>query len=114
MISKKRNPRVYLQDMLSAIAKVEVYIKEGERPFFADGKTQDAVIRQISIVGEAAAKLPSSLRTKHPEIPWRKIIGMRNIIVHDYSETDLPTVWTVAVRDLPALKGAIAAMIKSL
>lgn len=112
MIAAKRNPRVYLQDILSAIAKVEEYTREGERPFFTDGKTQDAVIRQISIIGEAASKLPSSLKMKHQEIPWRKIIGMRNIIVHDYSETDLPMVWNVAERDLPVLKSAIEAMVE--
>ncbi|OIO53204.1 hypothetical protein AUJ46_05680 [Candidatus Peregrinibacteria bacterium CG1_02_54_53] len=113
MTDRKKNPRVYLQDILDAIAKVETYASEGEHDFFKDGKTQDAVIRQISIVGEAAAKLPAALRAQHREIPWRQIIGMRNIVVHDYSETDLPMVWKVAERDLPALKKAIEKIVKT-
>ncbi len=110
MNSKKRNPRVYLQDILSAIAKIEKYTKEGKQMFFDDEKTQDAVIRQISIIGEASAKLPSGLRAKHPQIPWKKTIGMRNIVIHDYSETDVPTVWVVTERDLPILKKTVQQM----
>ena len=112
MNSKKRNPRVYLEDILSAIAKIGEYTTEGKDAFFADGKTQDAVIRQISIIGEAAAKLPASLKEKHPKIPWRKTIGMRNIIIHDYSETDIPTVWIVVERDLSALKQTVETILK--
>lgn len=114
MTGRKKNPRVYLQDILDAIAKVETYAGGSEHDFFRDGKTQDAIIRQISIVGEAAAKLPAALRSQHREIPWRQIIGMRNIVVHDYSETDLPTVWKVAERDLPVLKKAIEKIVKSM
>ena len=111
MNGKRRNPRVYLEDILSAIAKIGEYTKEGKDAFFADEKTQDAVIRQISIIGEAAAKLPATVKTKHPEIPWRKTIGMRNIVIHDYSETDMPTVWIVVERDLPVLKKEVKAML---
>lgn len=108
----KRDPRVYVQDMLLAIAKVQEYAREGERVFYADGKTQDAVIRQISIIGEAASRLPVALTAKHKSIPWKNIVGMRNIVVHDYSEVNLQRIWEVVERDLPALKSAIGAMIE--
>lgn len=110
-MSPKKNTRVYLEDILSAIARIEEYTAEGKKAFFRDAKTQDAVIRQVSIIGEASARLPASWKTRHPVIPWRNIVGMRNIIIHDYSETDLPTVWLVAKRDLPALKKVIAAIL---
>ena len=110
MKAKKRNPRVYVDDILSAIAKIEEYTKKGKRTFFADDMMQDAVIRQISIIGEVAAKLPVSLKRKHQKIPWRKVIGMRNIVIHDYSETDRPTVWMVVERDLPILKKEVESM----
>jgi uncharacterized protein with HEPN domain len=55
--------------------------------------------------------LPAALKTAHPEVPWRKVIGMRNIIIHDYSETDLPTVWDTVERDLPSLAKTIQAML---
>ncbi len=114
MNSKKRNHRVYLQDILSAIAKIAEYTTEGKDFFLVDDKTQDAVIRQISVIGEAVAKLPANLKANHPEIPWRKTIGMRNVVIHDYSETDIPTVWVVAERDLPILKQTVEIMLKEI
>jgi uncharacterized protein with HEPN domain len=110
----QRDHRVYLHDMLTAIAKVEEYATVGERVFYADGKTQDAVIRQISIIGEAASRLPAAITAKHKSIPWKNIIGMRNIVVHDYSEINLERVWEVAKRDARPLKIALEAIIKSL
>jgi uncharacterized protein with HEPN domain len=112
MKASQRDPRVYLEDILSAIARIERYIADGEVVFFQDEKTQDAVIRQISIIGEAAAKLPLNVRRTHTDIPWKQIIGMRNIMIHDYAETKLSTVWTVAVRDLSPLKRAISLLLE--
>jgi len=112
MTKSMKDPRVYLEDILSAIARIAEYTAEGKQAFFKDQKTQDAVIRQISIIGEAAAKLPASVKTKHARIPWRRIIGMRNIVIHDYSQTDLPTVWVVAEHDLPALKRTVESMLE--
>lgn len=108
----KRDARVYLQDILSAVRRVEEYAANGPDCFFADGLLQDGVIRQLSIVGEAAAKLSTALKAQHPEIPWKKIIGMRNIIIHDYSEINLQRVWDTVERDLPALKKTVEAMLK--
>lgn len=107
MKARKRDPRLYLEDILSGIGRIEVYTVDGKAMFFEDEKTQDAVIRQISIIGEAASKLPASLRAAQPSVPWKKIVGMRNIVIHDYAETDLPTVWLVVERDLPSLGRAI-------
>ena len=112
MKNTKKNPRVYLEDILSAIAKIKDYTKEGKEMFFEDEKTQDAVIRQISIIGEAAAKLPSNLKVQYPEIPWKKTIAMRNIIIHDYSQTDMPTIWIVVERDLQVLQKTVEKMMK--
>lgn len=114
MSRKKRNHRVYLEDILSAIMKIEKYTEANKDLFFAEEKTQDAVIYQISIIGEAAARLPVIMKSKHPEIPWRKIIGMRNIVIHDYSEADIPTIWIVVERDLPVLKKTIEVMIEEI
>lgn len=112
MNPKERDPRVYLQDILSAIAKIEEYTAKGKEDFFAGDLVQDGVIRQLSIIGEASAKLPGALRKRHSKIPWKDIIGMRNIIVHDYSEIDLPTIWDTVERGLPPLKQTIQAMLR--
>ena len=111
MRKAKRDYRVYLQDILSAIVKIGEYTVKGKEDFFAHDLVQDGVIRQLSIIGEASAKLPTVMKAKHAEIPWRKVIGMRNIIIHDYSETDIPTIWVIVERDLPVLRKAIEAML---
>ncbi|OGJ62250.1 hypothetical protein A3C37_04200 [Candidatus Peribacteria bacterium RIFCSPHIGHO2_02_FULL_53_20] len=112
MNSYKKNPRVYLDDILGAIARVTEYTSQGKQQFFDDMKTQDAVIRQISIIGEASSRLPKNLRDAHSGIPWKEIIGMRNIIVHDYSHTDLIIVWDTIQQHLPALKENVDCMLR--
>ncbi len=112
MTKAKRDPRVYLTDILSAINRIQEYTADGKDAFFEDEKTQDAVIRQLSIIGEAAAKLPPAIRAADNDIPWKEIIGMRNIIIHDYAETDISTVWVVVERDLPHLQMAVNALLE--
>jgi len=108
MKSRKKNNRVYLQDILSAIERIEEYTSQGEAYFLSHSLVQDGVIRQLSVIGEASAKLTRSFRIKYPEIPWKKIVGMRNIIIHDYSVIDLPIIWIVSTDNLPALKKFVA------
>ena len=112
MSRAKKHDRVYLEDILSAMERIELYTADGKGLFFRDGKTQDAVIRQISVIGEASAKLPVNVKAARPEIPWREIIGMRNLLIHDYAQTDLPTVWIVVERDLPALRRAVESLLE--
>jgi uncharacterized protein with HEPN domain len=114
MKMSKRDPRVYVEDIRDSIIRITEYTKGGSRMFFKDGKTQDAVIRQLSIIGEAASKLPAALKSKYPIIPWKNIIGLRNIIVHDYSDVNLETIWDVVENNLPDLKKAIMTILKTL
>src|SRR6266446_988496 len=93
MRASKRDPRVYLQDILSAIEKIAIYSTKGKEGFFTDSLVQDAIIRQFSIVGEASAKLPNSVREQCPDVPWKQIVGMRNVLIHDYSEINQETIW---------------------
>jgi uncharacterized protein with HEPN domain len=110
MRSATRDPRVFLDDILSAIARIEAYTVEGRAVFLRDGKTQDAVIRQLSVIGEAAAKLPAAVRAMQPDIPWKAVVGMRNILIHDYSAVSIRSVWATVVRDLPVLRNAVEAI----
>jgi len=95
---------IYLHHILDAIAQIEVYT-EGvdEATFFQERMRQDAVIRQLEIIGEASRQLSEAFRNQHAEIPWRPIIGMRHRIAHDYLNIDLTVVWEVVQYDLPAL-----------
>lgn len=113
MTKAKKNSRVYLEDMASAINRIEQYSAPGKKKFFADSMLQDAIIRQLSIAGEAASKLPKSFQGQAPNIPWKQIIGLRNVVIHDYSEVNLDTIWETIEQDLPALRKALKKMMES-
>ncbi len=85
---------------------VERYTADGRDAFMADDKTQDAVVRNLEIIGEAAKRLSDDLRNKHPEIPWKQAAGLRDVLSHDYMSIDLTIVWNVIDARLPALREA--------
>lgn len=82
------------------------------RAFSSNALVQDAVIRNIEIIGEAASKLPADFRKAHKEMEWEDIIGMRNKLIHAYSDVDSAIVWDVVEHDLPALEEKIGKIIK--
>ena len=78
--------------------------------FDADEDLRDAIAHRIQIIGEAASRISPEFRTSHPEIPWKRITGMRHYIVHDYMNVDFDTVWVVATRNLYELIPALQAL----
>ena len=104
----KRDPDLLVEDMLTAIHKIERYMAGMDQELFRqDEKTIDAVVRNLEIIGEAARQLPENSAVLHPEIPWRQISGLRNRIVHDYIGLDLELIWQVVCYDLPQLRGQL-------
>ena len=102
-----RDPRLYVDDMLEAITQIREYIAFMDYDAFTrDRKTQDAVVRNLEIIGEAAGRLPESTRAGATDIEWRKIVGLRNILVHEYFGISLPIVWDVVQNKLGALETA--------
>lgn len=102
---KKRNTAILLHDMLEAIQHIQTYTQGlAFNGFYDDVLRQDAVIRRIEIIGEAARNLPTDFQKQHSEIPWSEIIGMRAKIAHDYFDIDLEAVWETVLNDLPPLK----------
>jgi uncharacterized protein with HEPN domain len=104
----KRSPRLLLEDIVAAIAKVERYVEDLDRAaFLADDKTIDAVIRNLEIIGEASRQLPDDFKIAHADIPWAKMSGLRNRIVHDYMGIDLEMVWHIVQHEIGGLKADI-------
>ena len=102
---KRRDDRVYLHDILNAIEQIEAYLYDVSYDLFCQERMrQDAVVRQLEIIGEASRRFSQAFQDRHPEIPWQDIIGMRHKIAHDYFEIDLRVVWDTAKSDLAALK----------
>ncbi|MCF8057605.1 MAG: DUF86 domain-containing protein [Desulfocapsa sp.] len=91
-------------DILAAIAEIE--------EFSFDRKTTNAVIRSLEVLGEATKHIPSSFRNKHSEIPWSKMAGLRDVLIHDYMGVDLKTVWKVIQERLPELKIMLSSVFK--
>ena len=107
-MKKERDVRLYLDDILEAIEKIERYTEGLDfEKFRKDEKTGDAVIRNLSVIGEAVKHIPPGVRKKHPEIPWKIIAGMRDKLVHEYFGIRYDVVWETIELRLPSLRVAI-------
>jgi uncharacterized protein with HEPN domain len=99
-----RDYRDYLQDMLGATEKVAAFVQGMTRgQFLEDERTQFAVVRGLEIIGEAAKKIPASVKAKHPQVPWREVARMRDKLVHDYFGVNAEVVWKTALEDVPRI-----------
>lgn len=107
-----KDAAVFLQHIRDAIARIEVYTAAGRRAFLSDTMVQDAVIRNLEVIGEAVRNLPIDLRRRHPKIPWRSITALRNVLIHEYFGVDIDIVWRVVERRLPTLKRHVVLMLK--
>jgi uncharacterized protein with HEPN domain len=103
---------VYLRHILDAIQKIERYVDVGHDQFVTESMRHDAVIRQVEIIGEAAKRLSSQVLGRSPEIPWRQVAGMRDVLIHNYMGVDLERIWNVLQHDLPPLRKAVQELLK--
>lgn len=100
-----RSPKVYVEDILESIEKIESYVAgKTLNEFDRNTVMQDAVIRRLEIIGEAVRYLPAALRQKYPTVPWRQISDMRNVLIHEYAGVSLETVWLTVQNHLGLLK----------
>jgi len=101
----KRDMRLYVEDILESIAKIEEYTKGmTEDDFYENTQVQDAVLRRLEVMGEAVKHVPQKMRGKYPEIPWRKIAGMRDVLIHAYFGVNVKRVWEVVRKDVCDVK----------
>lgn len=109
-----KDPRVYLAHIMECIQKIERYTKDGRERFLDDQLIQDAVLRNFEVIGEAAKRLDDAYRASHPQIPWRAVAGLRDMLIHQYEGVDLNKVWAIVEGDLPGLKKSITALLPPL
>ena len=102
-----KEDRVYLAHMRDAIERIATFTAGGHDDFLADPMVQDAVIRNLEVMGEAVKGLSDSLRSANPDVPWKQIAGMRDVLIHHYFGVKLETVWQVVVQHLPPLRDRI-------
>ena len=109
-----RPDHLLLQDILDAIAEVLDVMPADRAAFDGNKLLRSHVLRHIQIIGEATSRLSPELKTRHPEVPWRSIAGMRHAIVHGYFDVDWNAVYGTAVRDVRSLRSAIQSILNSL
>ncbi len=110
----KRDNRLYLEDILECINKIENYTSNFTyEEFIKDSKTVDATVRNLEIIGEAVSKINESIKKKYSDIPWAEIIGFRNKVIHGYFTIDLEIVWEIVSHDLKELKPKIEYILKA-
>jgi uncharacterized protein with HEPN domain len=102
----------YLKHIRDSITRIETYVAVGEERFFSEPHWQDAVIRQLEIIGEATKRLSPALRSRRPEVSWRRMSGMRDFLIHNYIDVEPRVVWDVTQQSLPELKQQIEAILR--
>lgn len=106
--------KVFLDDIIESAAKIKSYTAGlSYKDFLNDDKTIDAVLRNLEIIGEAATKIPENIRQQRSDIEWYKVIGLRNILIHQYSGVDLEIGWQIIFQKLPLFERQIRNILES-
>lgn len=114
-MKKQRDAGVYLEDILKSIELIEQYVREHGKDGFAESlQIQDAVIRRLEIIGEAVKHVPEEFKRSHPDIPWRQIAGMRDVLIHEYFTVNIDRVWNTVNNDFPKFKAQIRELLSLL
>ncbi len=102
-----KDDRLYLHHMLERCQRISRFIASGRERFMASEELQDAVIRNVEVIGEAAKRVSADARGRLATLDWRAICGMRDVLIHDYIGVDLDEVWNVASSRIPELQSAL-------
>lgn len=109
-----KTPVLYLIHIEECLRKILDYTGAGREAFVKDRKTQDAVVRNFEVIGEAAKRLPVSVTGAHPDVPWKRIAGFRDVLIHAYDRVDADEVWNIVERDVAGLLDRIGAIRKEI
>ena len=110
--SSMRHESSFLRDMLSACQKIEAIVAAtSEDSFLKDEVLPAAVLHHLTVIGEAISRLSVGLRERHPEVPWRQVVAVRNRIVHAYFDLDWQILWDAAIEDIPELRRQVVGIL---
>lgn len=109
-----RYQHIYCRDILDRIRRIDKYTAGGRAAFLASELRQDGVIRSFEVIGEIVKRLDPTLKAQHPAVAWSDFAGFRDVLIHQYDRVRLDLVWRFTQEDLPALKQAIAALLRDL
>jgi len=110
-----RDVSLLVGDMIECIGKIEEYTRDMKREaFLADTGIQDSVIRRLEIMGEAVKGIPGEIRERYPGVPWRRLAGLRDVLIHGYFGINIARVWAVIEKDIADLKAGLTEVKKSL
>ncbi len=109
-----KDDAIYVQHVQECLGRIEQYTAQGRSAFLASTLIQDGVIRNLQTLGQSVLKLSESLKVAHPEVDWKSIVGLRNVLVHDYLGVSVARVWEIVERDLPDLNAKLAKIRSSL
>ena len=109
----ERSYRMFAEDILEAMDKIERYISSLTYEVFAQNEViVDAVVRNLEIIGEASGNIPEDVKGRHTHIPWKRMIGLRNLIIHRYFRVDLDIIWEIISKNLPETRPMIIEMLR--
>ena len=112
-MSKKRRNKDFLGDINEAMNLIGIYTKGlAYRKFLEDRKTQDAIVRNLEVIGEASKNITAPFKAKYPDVPWKKVAGLRDKLIHFYFGIDYKIVWSIAKKELPKLRKQIKEILK--
>jgi len=110
----ERNWKFFLSDILMAISKIENYVQNVDlETFLQNEMIQDAVIRNLEIIGEATKQIPQNVKDKNQNIPWKQMAGLRDRLIHGYFVVDLNIVWHIVNKELPEVKAKLLKLLNS-
>lgn len=114
-MENKRTINILIYDLVLCCQLIEKYLKDIEYTDFTKStSTQDSVMRRLGIIGEIVKTLPLKLKQEYPEIPWKQISGMRDILVHEYFRVDVPLTWKICQSEIPKLKRIAKKILKEI